>query len=125
MNIRRIIKEEIDDSLDWVKNLDTYYKVEQLEVGKTYEFVPDYSIMGKYDGLEDAPEWLSSYDGQKLYIIKQEPNDNYPKLSDITFKNLGNSNKMVYDGKYTKISHTSRLFLWGKFKEVENPIIEF
>jgi hypothetical protein len=109
MNIRRIIKEEIDD---------------QLEVGKTYEFVPDYSIMGN-DGYEDAPEWLSSYSGRKLYIIKQEPKDRWPSLSNITFKDIGNSNKMVYDGKYTKIPYTARLFLWGKFKEVKNPIIEF
>lgn len=125
MNIRRIIKEEIDDSLDWIRGVDTYYKVEQLEVGKTYEFVPDYSIMGKYDGLEEAPDWISSYESQIFYIIKQEPNHRFPKLGMITFKQFGKSNKIIYDGRYTKISYTSRVFLWGKFKEVENPITEF
>ena len=44
MNLKRIIKEEID-GLEWIKGVDTYYKVDQLEVGKTYQFVPDYSIM--------------------------------------------------------------------------------
>ena len=108
------------DELDWVRGLDTYYKVEQLEVGKTYEFVPDYSIMDN-EGFDDIPNWVSGYLGQKFYIIKKEPKDRWPSLSNITFKQIGLSNKMVYDGKYTTLPYTARVFLWGKFKEVENP----
>ena len=108
------------NELDWVKDLDTYYKVEQLEVGKTYEFVPDYSIMDN-EGFDDIPNWLNRYEGQKFYIIKKEPKDRWPSLSNITFKTIGLSNKMVYDGNYTTLPYTARVFLWGKFKEVENP----
>ena len=129
MNLKRIIKEEID-GLEWIKGVDTYYKVDQLEVGKTYQFVPDYSIMDKdstwpQPHIEEAPDWISSYESQRFYIIKQEPNHRFPKLGMITFKQFGKSNKIIYDGRYTKISYTSRVFLWGKFKEVENPITEF
>ena len=128
MNIKKIIREEMDNDLQWVKDLSTYYKVEQLEVGKTYQFVPDYSIMDKdstWTHIEEAPDWISSYESQRFYIIKQEPNHRFPKLGMITFKQFGKSNKIIYDGRYTNISYTSRIFLWGKFKEVENPITEF
>ena len=125
MNLKRIIKEEID-GLEWIKGVDAYYKVDQLEVGKTYQFVPDYSIMDKdstwpQPHIEEAPDWISSYESQKFHIIKQEPNHRFPKLGMITFKQFGKSNKIIYDGRYTNISYTSRIFLWGKFKEVENP----
>jgi len=113
------LKESSD--FDWVNGVDTYYKVEQLEVGKMYEFVPDYSIMGKYDGYDDFPNWISSYEGQNFYIIKQEPKPRFPKSGEITFKQIGKSNKMVYDGKYVKLPYNARVFLWGKFKEVDTP----
>ncbi len=109
------------DDLDWIKGVDTYYKVEQLEVGKMYEFEPDYSIMGKWEGYDDFPSWLSSYEGQNFYIIKQEPKPRFPKIGEITFKQIGESNKMVYDGKYVKLPYNARVFLWGKFKEVDTP----
>jgi len=108
------------NELEWIKNLDTYYKVEQLEVGKTYEFVPDYSIMDN-EGFDDIPNWVSSYLGQKFYILRQNPKSRFPKLGEITFKRIGLSNKMVYDGIYHTVAYTARVFLWGKFKEVENP----
>ena len=108
------------NELEWIKNLDTYYKVEQLEVGKTYEFVPDYSIMDN-EGFDDIPNWVSSYLGQKFYILRQNPKSRFPKLGEITFKQIGLSNKMVYDGNYHTVAYTARVFLWGKFKEVENP----
>ena len=108
------------DELDWVRDLDTYYKVEQLEVGKTYEFVPDYSIMDN-EGFDDIPKWVSGYLGQKFYILRQNPKSRFPKLGEITFKTIGLSNKMVYDGNYHTVAYTARVFLWGKFKEVENP----
>jgi hypothetical protein len=117
MNIRGIIREEIGN-FDWVKEHEVTYDVSEMEVGKTYQFVPDLTLLDRPD-VDEAPSFVKDYGKSKFYIIKQEPQKEY-----ITFKPIGKANRMVYDGKYTRLSYHARVFQWGRFKEIENPQME-
>jgi hypothetical protein len=119
------------NGFDWVEDHEVTYKVHELEVGKTYQFVPDLTLLD-HPGVDKAPEWVYDYGTSKFYIIKQEPSGRYSiDFTDsntpdgyITFKPIGKAERMVYDGKYTRLPYQARVFMWGKFKEVDNPIME-
>ena len=112
-----------ESDFEWVKEHKVTYDVSEMEVGKTYQFVPDLTLLDNPD-VDEAPSWVEGYSESKFYIIKQEPNSNYPSQSYITFKPIGKADRMVYDGKYTRLSYHARVFQWGRFKEIENPQME-
>jgi hypothetical protein len=107
-----------ESDFKWLDDHEVTYDVGELEVGKTYQFVPDLSPLDS-PVVDEAPSWVYDYGKSKFYIIKQEPEKGY-----ITFKPIGKANRMSYDGKYTRLPYQARVFIWGRFKEVENPVME-
>ena len=61
-----------ESDFEWVKEHKVTYDVSEMEVGKTYQFVPDLTLLDNPD-VDEAPSWVEGYSESKFYIIKQEP----------------------------------------------------
>lgn len=114
MNIKRIIREEIDDSLDWIKDIKP---IPELKLGTCFIDVMD----------SDKTEWIiidfkMTPGGTHIVVIKDKKNN-----TDIRYKHEGYFEEDLLSGRYKPCSNEKRLreeiddFDWVKGQD---PITE-
>ena len=111
-----------ESEFDWAKEHEVTYDVSELKVGHNYQFIPDLTMLDNPD-VDEAPGWVEDYgENTSFYILNQEPEKGNGY---ITFKSLGKLQRMVYNGKnYVRLPYYARIFMWGRFKEIEKPQME-